>query len=165
MGYTNSHLEDWIEELYKKINITQPDEINFDRIAEALDIRIAYKPVPSFAFKYNDMYTISLDARKSRREQWSDFAHEVCHIYRHEGDKKTMPDSWVYYLECQANYFAFHFCIPTFMLRNIDIPYNQLFAIEKISKLFKVPPSVAKTRLNLYYMKTTDHILKRGAIF
>ncbi|MCY7907309.1 ImmA/IrrE family metallo-endopeptidase, partial [Bacillus inaquosorum] len=31
MRYTNSHLEDWIENLYRKIDITEPEQINFER--------------------------------------------------------------------------------------------------------------------------------------
>lgn len=76
MRYTNSHLEDWIEQLYREINITKPHEINFDRIAQALDILIVYNPETSFALRFNGMYTISLDSRKTRQEQWLDFAHE-----------------------------------------------------------------------------------------
>lgn len=83
MVYTNSHLEDWIENLYKRINITTPEQINFELIAELLGIRVYFKPSPSFSFKYNDVYTISLDSRKIRCEQWDDFAHELCHLFRH----------------------------------------------------------------------------------
>ncbi|AOL98477.1 uncharacterized protein BS16045_02761 [Bacillus subtilis] len=89
MRYTNSHLEDWIENLYRKIDITEPEQINFERIAEALDIRLSFKPVTSFALKHSGIYNICLDSRKSRIELWYDFAHEFCHIYRHEGDKKN----------------------------------------------------------------------------
>jgi hypothetical protein len=51
-------------------------------------------------------------------------------IYRHEGGKKTMPATWTDYLEWQSNYFTYHFCIPTFMLRNINLSYIQSHAIE-----------------------------------
>ncbi len=77
MVYTKSHLEDWIVNLYRSINITTPLQINFERIAEMLGIRVYFKPIPSCAFKYNDVYTIILDSRKTRREQWGDFAHEL----------------------------------------------------------------------------------------
>jgi len=46
--YTNSHLEDWIENLYRSINITTPEQINFERIAEMLGIRVYFKPIPLF---------------------------------------------------------------------------------------------------------------------
>ncbi|MCK8098669.1 ImmA/IrrE family metallo-endopeptidase [Bacillus halotolerans] len=153
MRYTNSHLEDWIEQLYRDINITKPHEINFDRIAQALDILIVYNPETSFALRFNGMYTISLDSRKARQEQWLDFAHEVCHDFRHMNDDKIMPASWKRYLEYQANYFAYHFCIPTFMLRAMDIPRNQYDAAQVIADAFKVPESFAMTRINMYFNK------------
>lgn len=86
--YTKSHLEDWIENLYRSISIITPEQIDFERIAELLGISVYFKPIPSCSFKYNDVYTIILDSRKTRFEQWDDFAHELCHLYRHEGDKK-----------------------------------------------------------------------------
>ncbi|MCY7965011.1 ImmA/IrrE family metallo-endopeptidase [Bacillus inaquosorum] len=162
MRYTNSHLEDWIENLYKKIDITEPEQINFERIAEALDIRLSFKPVTSFALKHSGIYNICLDSRKSRTEQWYDFAHEFCHIYRHEGDKKTMPATWTDYLEWQSNYFTYHFCIPTFMLRNINLSYIQSHAIENVAWLFKVSPSFAKKRLSIYYRKLTQHLFNQS---
>ncbi|QJC96947.1 Phage-related protein YqaB [Bacillus mojavensis] len=41
-----------------------------------------------------------------------------------------MPATWTDYLEWQSNYFTYHFCIPTFMLRNINLSYIQSHAIE-----------------------------------
>ncbi len=43
MRYTNSHLEDWIENLYRKIDLTEPEQINFERIAEAA-LATSYNP-------------------------------------------------------------------------------------------------------------------------
>ncbi|MCA1183432.1 ImmA/IrrE family metallo-endopeptidase [Bacillus licheniformis] len=153
MVYTKSHLEDWIENLYRSINIITPEQIDFERIAELLGIRVYFKPTPSCTFKYNDVYTIILDSRKTRCEQWDDFAHELCHLYRHEGDKKTMPKFWSDYQERQANYFSYHFCIPTFMLRGMKIPHNHFFDARLIAKTFKVTESFATTRLNMYFNK------------
>jgi len=133
---TKSHLEDWIENLYRSINITTPLQINFERIAEMLGIRVYFKPIPSCAFKYNDVYTIILDSRKTRREQWDDFAHELCHLYRHEGDKKIMPKCWSYYQEFQANYFSYHFCIPTFRLHRMKMTHNLYYDALLIAKAF-----------------------------
>jgi hypothetical protein len=79
LRYTNSHLEVWIENLYRKIDMTEPERINFEWISEALDIRLSFKPVTSFALKYSGIYNICLDSRKSRVEQWYDFA-QVFHI-------------------------------------------------------------------------------------
>ncbi|MCY8344992.1 ImmA/IrrE family metallo-endopeptidase [Bacillus haynesii] len=153
MVYTNSHLEDWIENLYMEINITQPDQINFENIADALGIEVVFKPAPSFSFKYDNVYTISLDKRKTRRDQWDDFAHELCHLYRHEGDKNIMPKHWINYQECQAIYFSYHFCIPTFMLQKLKMTHNLYYDALLIAKTFKVTESFATTRLNMYFNK------------
>ncbi|MCU9958824.1 ImmA/IrrE family metallo-endopeptidase [Bacillus licheniformis] len=153
MVYTKSHLEDWIENLYRSISIITPEQIDFERIAELLGISVYFKPIPSCSFKYNDVYTIILDSRKTRFEQWDDFAHELCHLYRHEGDKKTMPKFWSDYQERQANYFSYHFCIPTFMLHGMKIPHNRFFDVHLIAKMFKVTEPFAKVRLNMYFNK------------
>ncbi|WP_061576623.1 ImmA/IrrE family metallo-endopeptidase [Bacillus licheniformis] len=153
MVYTKSHLEDWIENLYRSISIITPEQIDFERIAELLGIRVYFKPIPSCSFKYNDVYTIILDSRKTHCEQWDDFAHELCHLYRHEGDKKTMPKFWSDYQERQANYFSYHFCIPTFMLHGMKIPHNHFFDARLIAKTFKVTEPFAKVRLNMYFNK------------
>ncbi|MEK3814601.1 ImmA/IrrE family metallo-endopeptidase [Bacillus sp. FSL K6-1284] len=153
MMYTNSHLEDWIESLYRSINIITPDQINFERIAEMLGIRVYFKPIPSCSFKYNDVYTILLDSRKTRCEQWGDFAHELCHLYRHEGDKKIMPRFWSDYQERQANYFSYHFCIPTFMLHGMKMLQDYFFDAHLIAKTFKVTEQFAKVRINMYFNK------------
>lgn len=82
MRYINSHLEDWIENLYRKIDITEPEQINFEHIAESLDIRLSFKPVTSFALKHSGIYNICLDSRKSRIEQRpldDDFLHKMHH--------------------------------------------------------------------------------------
>ncbi|TWG74733.1 hypothetical protein L604_000600002100 [Bacillus subtilis J27] len=45
-----------------QIDITEPEQINFERIAETLDIRLSFKPVTSFALKHSGIYNICLDS-------------------------------------------------------------------------------------------------------
>ncbi len=40
--YTKSHLEDWIENLYRSISIITPEQIDFERIAELLGISVYF---------------------------------------------------------------------------------------------------------------------------
>ncbi|MDA1477310.1 ImmA/IrrE family metallo-endopeptidase [Bacillus sp. CLL-7-23] len=157
MIYTNSHLEDWIENLYKKINISRPEQLNIERIASALDILIVYNSNTSFALRFYGMYTISLDCRKNRKEQWIDFSHEVCHDLRHINDEKIMPLSWHQYLENQAKYFSYHFCIPTFMLNKIKIPQLKSEAIKLIGDTFNVTYPFASCRLEMYQRKQFEY--------
>ncbi|TWM59962.1 hypothetical protein CHCC14814_2539 [Bacillus paralicheniformis] len=64
-----------------------------------------------------------------------------------------MPKFWSDYQERQANYFSYHFCIPTFMLRGMKIPHNYFFDARLIAKTFKVTETFATTRLNMYFNK------------
>ncbi|MFE0508100.1 ImmA/IrrE family metallo-endopeptidase [Peribacillus butanolivorans] len=40
-----------------------------------------------------------------------EFAHELCHILRHDGNQIYMPKMFIKLQENQANYFTYHFCI------------------------------------------------------
>ncbi|WP_411802274.1 ImmA/IrrE family metallo-endopeptidase [Bacillus haynesii] len=153
MMYTNSHLEDWIENFYRKINITSPEQINFEYIAEMLGIRVYLKPVPSFSFKYYGKYRMVLDERKNRKEQWNDFAHELCHVLKHYGNQFIMNKMFRELQEFQANNFMYHFCIPTFMLSKISLPRLQSEAIKLIGDTFKVTYPFAAKRLEMYWRK------------
>ncbi|MCY7581445.1 ImmA/IrrE family metallo-endopeptidase [Bacillus sp. S2(2019)] len=153
MGYVKSHLEEWIEDLYRSINIQHSHQINFEQIAESLGLNVRFSPQKSFGFRALNKYVIVLDKRKTRQEQWLDFAHELCHIYRHENDIKIMPGTWNEYNERQATYFAYHFCVPSFMLKSLSLPPDQNKAALLVADIFKVTCEFAKRRLCLYYNK------------
>ncbi|WP_186303729.1 ImmA/IrrE family metallo-endopeptidase [Bacillus pumilus] len=156
MRYINSHLEDWIESFLINIGITQSSQLDKHKIANDLDIWIFYVNDTSHYVEVNNLYTIFLNKNLSKEEQWQDFAHELCHIVRQSSKftnyhlTKTL---WNIYQERQANYFAYHFCIPTFMLKNLDLPKDPELAILKVSNIFKVTPEFATHRLNLYNQK------------
>ncbi|MDX5485445.1 ImmA/IrrE family metallo-endopeptidase [Bacillus pumilus] len=153
MGYVKSHLEEWIEDLYKSINIEHSHQINFEQIAASLGINIKFSPQKSFGFRALSKYVIVLDSRKNRHDQWLDFAHELCHILRHENDFRIMPNTWNEYNERQATYFAYHFCVPSFMLKNLSLPADQNIAAQLVADIFKVTCEFAKHRLKIYFNK------------
>ncbi|PCK22747.1 hypothetical protein CEY02_03250 [Bacillus pumilus] len=153
MEYVKSHLEEWIEDLYKSINIEHSHQINFEQIAASLGVNIRFSPQKSFGFRALGRYVIVLDSRKEHHEQWLEFAHELCHIYRHENDLRVMPETWNEYNERQARYFAYHFCVPSFMLRKLKMPSLKGEAIKLISDNFNVTYAFAALRLEMYRKK------------
>ncbi|MGM0967183.1 MAG: ImmA/IrrE family metallo-endopeptidase [Bacillota bacterium] len=156
MKYTNSHLEDWIESFLINIGITEPAHLDRYRISNSLDIWIYYVNDKSHYVEINKLYSIFLNKNLTKEEQWQDFAHELCHIVRLSSkytNYHLTKKLWNIFQEKQANYFAYHFCMPTFMLRRIDLPSDPKQAILQLSKIFKVTPEFAKHRLNLYYQK------------
>lgn len=58
--------------------------------------------------------------------------------------------------EWQADLFALHFCIPTFMLQKLSLPSDSKRAIYKTSKKFGVTYEFAEKLLYMYNMKLLD---------
>lgn len=84
----------------------------------------------------------------TKQQQWQKFGHEVCHYLIHCGQQLNM-----YYLfrdlqENQANYFAYHFCIPTFMLEDL-----KEVTVYEVMNLFNVEYEFAFKRLEMYERK------------
>lgn len=76
-----THLDDWIESFYRKINILNPCELDFIDISKRIGIRLEFLKMSSRY--YNGV--IIIDNRLSPQGQWQDFGHELCHALRHEG--------------------------------------------------------------------------------
>ncbi|MBT2661903.1 ImmA/IrrE family metallo-endopeptidase [Bacillus sp. ISL-45] len=149
MKYNTSLLEDWIESFYVRIDIYQPHQLDLHTVANRLGYSVIYRDISSRF--YND--SVIIDVRLSPQEQWQEFAHEVCHLERHAGNQLAMPKPFVELQEYQANLFAYHFCVPTFMLLSLQIPENKKQAIYFIANTFFVTLEFAEQRLNLFWSK------------
>src|SRR5690606_40765347 len=90
-------------------------------------------------------------------EEWIEFGHEICHFLRHVGNQLIMHTLFRQLQEYQANYFAYHFCIPTFML---DKLFN--YTIYDVMNLFNVDYDFASKRLEMYKNKFFDSWVRRG---
>lgn len=83
MGDYLSHLEEYVKNLYGRLGITSPHHIDMLKIAKDLDIWVHFEDMGSMMVKYDGMYSIVLNQKKSREEQWEDFGHELCHVLKH----------------------------------------------------------------------------------
>lgn len=153
MKYTYTHLEDNVNRLYTEMKILNPSEQSIDAISEKLGIEVCYKEISSRAIITQGTQIIILDKRLNKSIRWEKFCHEVGHILFHKGNQLMMPDSFRLYQEWKSNNFMYHFAVPTFMLRSVNIPVDPDQAIQFLTKTFKVTPSFAKHRLNLYNQK------------
>ncbi|WP_338712106.1 ImmA/IrrE family metallo-endopeptidase [Bacillus pumilus] len=141
-----THLDDWIEAFYHQINIKNPSELDLLDIAYRSNLKVEFLNISSRYYAG----TIIIDNRLSPQEQWQDFGHELCHALRHEGNQLIMPPLFRELQEMQAKRFAYKFCIPTFMLKNIKFtPENYL--IKDISTIFRVTQPFVVNRLKLNY--------------
>ncbi|EWG08860.1 ImmA/IrrE family metallo-endopeptidase [Cytobacillus firmus] len=149
MQYQLTPLEKNIQELYNFLEIDSPKDIDMEYIADKLDIWIHYWDRESKMHCANGLYSIILDKRKSKVEQWLDFAHELGHVVSHVGNQNKMYYLFKKLQERQAHNFMYHFCVPTFMLLNYQL--NEFANIEDgvyfISETFNVNEEFARVRL------------------
>lgn len=163
MKYQTTIIEDWVKNFYYSIDIYQPRQLDLEEIAARLGILVHYKNFSSRVYSGE----IILDNRLSLQEQWEDFGHELCHVLRHYGNQTYMTISFLDHQEAQANNFALHFCVPTFMLlRNEIINYlNIEDGIEFVTETFNVTENFAKKRLmhfrNQLQQSISDHHFRK----
>ncbi|MGG0775989.1 ImmA/IrrE family metallo-endopeptidase [Bacillus rugosus] len=148
-----SHLEEEVKKIYTKLNMLTPEEIDMERIAAAFQIWIHYERKGSSMFCINGLYSMVLDSRTSRQQQWEDFVHELGHVIKHCGNQFNMNRMFRQLQEYQANSFMYHFCVPTFMLEKISLPRMQSEAIKLIGDIFNVTYPFAAKRLEMYRRK------------
>lgn len=140
----NTYLEDCIYNLYKSIGITSPTELDMLLIAKEIGVEIGYRKKP---FRFDNEIIL---VRGTEREEWMEFGHEICHYLRHSGSQVNMHLLFLELQEWQAENFMYHFCVPTFMLRELDLPSDRNIAIWEIQKAFNVSYEFAELRLEKF---------------
>ncbi|MCY8513501.1 ImmA/IrrE family metallo-endopeptidase [Bacillus atrophaeus] len=151
--YQLSLLEDRIKTIYTGIGITDPSTWDLELIADRLKIIVHYKNRSSAAVKLLGMACIILDSRISKKKQWEDFSHELCHYINHVGVQYKLPPLFRELQENQANAFMYHFAVPSFMLKNIKLAATKRESISLISDLFQVTHPFAEKRLDMHLRK------------
>ena len=156
MPYSYSSLEDFIETLYTDIKVTAPSQLQLYSIAAALDIHVYPHRHPSRAIRFDGQQLIFLENTLSAAEQWQTFGHEMGHILMHAGNQQSMDPNFIAYQEWQADLFALHFCVPTFLLLQEDIPNDCRHATELVADTFHVTLPFAYERLQMHKQKLND---------
>lgn len=151
--YPYSHLEEFVEKIYRRHHITRPSQLNMFWLADQLDIGLYFAGGESESLYWEGRHFIFLDRSLTRQRQWQDFGHEVCHVLMHEGYQRRMYELFRELQEWQADNFMYHFCVPTFMLRDLVLPDTIPEAVQLISHTFQVEVAFAETRLDRYLRK------------
>ncbi|MEK4196035.1 ImmA/IrrE family metallo-endopeptidase [Paenibacillus sp. FSL L8-0323] len=145
--YQTTYLEKWTEDLYTKLGIKTPSQLNIDTIARIINIWIHYKPIMSKGLELEpNMYTMNIDSRLTPERRWLDFLHELCHLLRHAGSQTVMPKQFTQAQENEADQFVLYAAIPFFMVRKMTLPLGRGEAIGYIAREFRVPLYFAKKR-------------------
>lgn len=144
MSYVLTHLEDFIRKLYHRAGIYAASDINDLALAKAWGLSVLYAPLPSAYFHHTIVVN---NAVPYKREE---FAHELCHATWHSGNQLYMPKTWLCYQEWNAGNFALHYCIPSFMLLELDLKQYATFAelVSDVATTYNVSLLFAEKRLN-----------------
>ncbi|MCM3339225.1 ImmA/IrrE family metallo-endopeptidase [Paenibacillus sp. MER TA 81-3] len=108
-----TRIEEFQEELYNKIGVTEPSQLTIEDISFRMNVWIYYGSFRSEALEVKSgMYTMNIDSRLEPTQQWLDFLHELCHLLRHAGDQSTMPEQFTQAQEDEADAFALYASMP-----------------------------------------------------
>lgn len=146
MNYTYNWSEDYVNHMYQAIGIYKPRQLNIETVSSRNGLAVIYGPRKSMIIDE----VIFLDDRLSAAEQWEEFGHELCHALWHAGNQLTLPMPFRVYQEHKSINFAQYACVPSFMLRELELPKNEREAIWMIQEEFGVTREFAKKRLEQY---------------
>ena len=156
MDYNFSLLEDFIYKVYARIEVSDASQIDLFAIAQALDVSVFLHPYPTQAIVNDGRHYVFINDSTPQEEWWEVFGHELGHILLHAGNQGRLPLPFVEYQEWQADLFALHFCIPTFMLLSDDLPNDCRLATADVAEHYGVSLPFAYERLKIHKQKLFD---------
>ncbi len=143
-----NNTEKYIHHLYRSINVTSYEQLSIDRVSVFLDIDVVYWEYSSTIANCKDKYRVFINEGLDCRQQWQVFGHEMAHFCWHGGSSRYLLQMYLKYQEDKADYFAYHFCVPTFMLMEL----KGVTAYD-VMNLFNVEFDFALRRLEMYRNK------------
>ncbi|WP_010279822.1 ImmA/IrrE family metallo-endopeptidase [Paenibacillus senegalensis] len=147
-NYKCTPFEQWIEDVFLRYSIIQPQHLCIDYVARKFNIWVYYRKFNSAHFQLGrGLYSVNIDARLTKEEQWEDFLHELCHVLRHEGNQLVMAESFRRWQEQDANHFVPYAAMPFFMLKRLEIPQQKEDILDLFIHTFKVTRTLAEKRL------------------
>lgn len=143
-----NNTELYIKLFYEYLKITEPHQLTITNIAEKIDLPVHFWEFATRLTEYAGEHQMFLNEQLNDQEKWQAFGHEMCHYSWHNGSQQFIHESFATYQEQKANYFAYHFCVPSFMLEQIKIN-----SIRDIMNLFNVNYEFAVKRFNMHENK------------
>lgn|SRR5690625_2365602 len=144
----------YIYDLFKRFGIFSHDQLTIGHMSMIFDIKTHYWDEVSSIAIYKDRYKMFINENLNRSRQWQEFGHEMKHYFLDEGDILYLPKIYKIYQESKADYFAYHFCIPTFMLQKL-----KGVTVYDVMNLFNVEFEFALRRLEMYKNKVFERMM------
>jgi len=148
----------YIESLYRRINIYHPHQLTINGIIQRLNLSVIYWKFASEITFYNSIYKVFINENLSVQQQWQDFGHEMYHYCHDHVVYDRLHECYAEYGESKADYFAYHFCVPTFMLMKL-----KEVSVNVIANKFNVEYDFALRRFEMYQNKMLIGGMAHGA--
>lgn len=146
-----------VTSFYESFNIYDPHFLSIEIIVDLLQMKLVYWSYTSAIAELNNDYCMFINDTKNKQQQWQEFGHEMSHFFKDNNcNRKLVKESFVSYCETKADYFAYHFCVPTFMLMNL-----KNVTVYDVVNLFNVEFNFALRRLDMYknkFMSRRDYV-------
>lgn len=144
-SYITTALEDWVTNLYNRLNIQTPKDLKITRICRFFGIYFKRRDIPSRYDVIGRYKAIIVDSRLSIEEQREQFFHELCHILRHVGNQSMMPAAFRELQERDARHFTRYAALPHHMIKNYDL--SDPYIVQMLSEDFRVTEKLCIDRL------------------
>lgn len=140
--------EQFILTFYQSINVFEPMHLSLNKITSALNIKLIYWSHTSAIAELKGRYCLFINKALNKCRQWQEFGHEIYHYLYDHVVYDRLHECYAGYGESKADYFAYHFCVPTFMLKNLkEVNANV------VANTFNVEFDFALRRLEMYQSK------------
>src|SRR5690606_11327610 len=146
-----NNTELFIMQFYESISVICPYELSIMHIAEKLNMEVCFWNFGSAIAQFTGIHKMFINKRLSEQQQWQDFGHEMYHYFYDDTNYCLLKESFAEYGETKADYFAYHFCIPTFMLQEL-----KEVSVYDVMELFNVEYDFAFRRLEMYKHKVLN---------
>ena len=149
--------ERYVKRFYTAIGIVSPSQLNIKEIAAILCLDVRYWEYSSEVARYKNRYKMFINEKQNEMKQWQDFGHEMYHYCHDHVSYDLLHESYSAYGESKADYFAYHFCVPTFML----LQFKEV-SIDVIANKFNVEYDFALRRFEMHNNKLMDRRVKHA---
>lgn len=159
----DKRVEVFIREIYEKSELPLPTidcsvnrhvdvvQSKIEKVSDYLGLKTHYIPYPSELNNLDGRWRFFLNQLRNPFNLWQEFGRLVGIYYEEVLNSGINNHSKVTVEELiKTDHFAYFFCVPNYLLDNMDIPPDQNKAIKIISNTFTVDNNFAANKLSLY---------------
>lgn len=136
-----------IRKFYRSLFVMDPTQLSAENITGLIGMELREWNFPSELVDYKGKCKVFINENLNRPQRWQDFGHEMKHYFYDGGSQVYLTESFKNYQEVKADYFAYHFCVPTFMLQQLQL---KEVTAHDIARIFNVEFDFALRRLEMY---------------